>query len=72
MIIRANPTQKDSFVPLGGYTECAETFWSRYVSHYVHSRARLCSSLVPYASLVELLPDFDLGAVADGGGDERN
>ena len=72
MIIRANPTQRDSFVPLGGYMDCAETFWSRYAPHYIHSRARLCSSLVPYASLVELLPDFDLGAAADGWGDAWN
>ena len=53
-------------MPLGGHTECAETFWSRYASHYIYPHARVCSSIVPYNSLAELLPDFDSGAAADG------
>ena len=63
---RANPTQKDSFVPLGGHTACAETFWSRYAPHYLHPHARLCASLAPYSDLADLLPDLDLRAPRDG------
>ena len=62
---RANPTQKDSFVPLGGHTACAETFWSRYAPHYLRPQARLCAALAPYSDLADLLPDLDLRAPPD-------
>ena len=42
---RCNPMEKQSFVPSGGYVDCAESvclvldlriaFWSRYVPHYI-------------------------------------
>ena len=67
---RANPMMKDGFVPLGGFTECAETYWSRYVPHYLLKgsfveRRRLLEQITA-DELIQLLPDYDLDAVMDG------
>lgn len=62
--------QKDDFVPLGGFVECAETYWSRYVPHYLlRGSSRDRHRLLEYISaddLVNLLPDYEADNRMDG------
>ena len=61
---------KEDYVPLGGFMECAETYWSRYVPHYLLrgsflDRRQLCE-IVSAEELTLLLPDYESESVLDG------
>ena len=72
--------QKDTYVPLGGFLDCAESrerldgwfvaFWSRYVTHYIFGKSlpgkRKLLQFIPKENLTALLPDFDASAAVDG------